>query len=206
MEDDPNSGLDMEERTYIALHDAMMKMYANHDGRGCFRLAAQLLTKANLPALIRARCYMMLSLKYGPLAVQYAETAVALLDVEVRKLLRPEAFPTIQLELALELLEDAKARALPASAPLEASPPEAGKTASKADELALKEAATLLPSPATEQHGLVMSGVSRTTSTQQPMVMRQHGTDPPYQVHFPPNASTHSLLTPQEARKDKTEE
>jgi hypothetical protein len=32
------------ERTYHSLYRAMMEMYANKDGKGCFRLAAQLLT------------------------------------------------------------------------------------------------------------------------------------------------------------------
>jgi hypothetical protein len=44
MENDPHEGLDAEERAYIGLHDAMMKMYANNDGKGCFKLASQLLT------------------------------------------------------------------------------------------------------------------------------------------------------------------
>jgi hypothetical protein len=47
---------------------------------------------------------MILSQKHGPLAVQYAETAVSLLDNEVRELVLPEAFPTAQFDLAHRLL------------------------------------------------------------------------------------------------------
>lgn len=42
-DDDPYSELDMEERAYVGLHDAMMKMYQNED-RQAFRISAQLLT------------------------------------------------------------------------------------------------------------------------------------------------------------------
>jgi hypothetical protein len=42
MDDDPYSELDNEERVYIGLHDAMMKMYANKNPK-CFEVAAQLI-------------------------------------------------------------------------------------------------------------------------------------------------------------------
>jgi hypothetical protein len=42
MDDDPYSELDNEERVYVGLHDAMMKMYANKNPK-CFELAAQLI-------------------------------------------------------------------------------------------------------------------------------------------------------------------
>jgi hypothetical protein len=42
MDDDPYSELDNEERVYVALHDAMMKMYANKNPK-CFEVAAQLI-------------------------------------------------------------------------------------------------------------------------------------------------------------------
>lgn len=42
-EADPYPGLDMEERTYLALHDGMMKMYRDNDHK-CLRVAAKLLT------------------------------------------------------------------------------------------------------------------------------------------------------------------
>jgi hypothetical protein len=42
MDDDPYSELDNEERVYVGLHDAMMKMYASKNPK-CFDVAAQLI-------------------------------------------------------------------------------------------------------------------------------------------------------------------
>jgi hypothetical protein len=83
---------------------------------------------------------MMLSLKHGPLAVQYAETAVSLLDNDLRTLVLPEAFPTKQLELAQRLLARAKARELPVTA------------------------SSVMPLSATEQHGQGTPGALGSTS------------------------------------------
>lgn len=53
---------------------------------------------------------MVLSQKRSLLAVTYAETAVSLIDNEVRSLVLPEAFPTAQLELAQTMLGLAQER------------------------------------------------------------------------------------------------
>lgn len=105
--------------------------------------------KANLPILIRARCYMLLSTKHGPLGVQYAEAAVSLLDNEARQLVVPEAFPTEQFELAQKLLRRAKERD--------------GDKVATPDTSRLEEAASSLPSLA-QKHGLVTQGASRSAS------------------------------------------
>jgi hypothetical protein len=71
---------------------------------------------------------MILSQKHGPLAVQYAETAVSLLDNEVRELVLPEAFPTAQFDLAHRLLRRAKEKeAVKAALPEETSPGQTGE-------------------------------------------------------------------------------
>lgn len=104
---------------------------------------------------------MMLSLKISPRAVLYADTAVSLLENQLRELLSPEEFPTAQLELALKLQKEAKERdkeakekekeskekekdALAATAPQQPSPARAGRALSKSDKLALKEGARFL--------------------------------------------------------------
>ncbi|KAJ4307469.1 hypothetical protein N0V94_009715 [Neodidymelliopsis sp. IMI 364377] len=131
------------ERTYHSLYRAMMQMYANDDGKGCFRLAAQLLATANLPPLIRVRCYMLLSTKIGPLAVQHAEMAVKLLDERLRGLLTDAGFNK-QWVAAQKLLEMAKERESAAS--LETAPPEVLtlEDVSQADHAALGDAASSL--------------------------------------------------------------
>jgi hypothetical protein len=50
----------------------------------------------------------MFSAKHGALAVQYAETAVLLIDKDVREVVAPETFPAAQLEEAQRFLSEAK--------------------------------------------------------------------------------------------------
>jgi hypothetical protein len=125
---------------------------------------------------------MILSQKHGPLAVQYAETAVSLLDNEVRELVLPEAFPTAQFDLAHRLLRRAKEKeAAKAALPEETSPGQTGESsgveqllepaeASEAHagtsqgEQARRATASLFPPTATGQHGLVTSGPSESPS------------------------------------------
>jgi hypothetical protein len=125
---------------------------------------------------------MILSQKHGPLAVQYAETAVSLLDNEVRELVLPEAFPTVQFDLAHRLLRRAKEKeAAETAPPEEKSPGETGEPSgveqvlepaetSEAHaqtpqaEQARRAAASLFPPAATGQHGLVTPGPSRNPS------------------------------------------
>lgn len=114
---------------------------------------------------------MMLSLKKNsPLAVQHAEAAVEILDVEARKLVLPEAFPQQHLNQALECLKMAKQDAALQQAEQQEDEPIARlpslselQSISKADKLALKEAASALGSAAAT-HGLITPGASRTHS------------------------------------------
>lgn len=69
-----------------------------------------MIQKADLPALIRARCYMVLSTVESNEAVKFAKTAVNLIDVDVRELVVPQAFPENQLTVAKECLQDAEER------------------------------------------------------------------------------------------------
>jgi hypothetical protein len=125
---------------------------------------------------------MILSQKHGPLTVQYAETAVSLLDNEVRELVLPEAFPTAQFDLAHRLLRRAKEKEAAKSALSEkTSPGETGEPsgveqllepaeASEAHaetpqaEQARRTVASLFPPSATGQHRLVTPGPSRNPS------------------------------------------
>lgn len=54
-EDDPYKGLNATSRTYVGLHDAMMKMYFDKKHTECLELAAKLLT-VGVPSLI-AMCH-----------------------------------------------------------------------------------------------------------------------------------------------------
>jgi hypothetical protein len=67
--------------------------------------------RANLPYLIRAHCYMVLSSRRSPLSVGYAETTVSLLDNEVREQSSPGDFPLAQLVLAQKMLARAREKA-----------------------------------------------------------------------------------------------
>jgi hypothetical protein len=125
---------------------------------------------------------MILSQKHGPLAVQYAETAVSLLDNEVRELVLPEAFPTAQFDLAQRLLRRAKEKeAAKAALPEETSPGKTGEPSGVEQLLGPAEdseahpetpqaeqprraAASLFPPAATGQHDLVTPGLSRNPS------------------------------------------
>jgi hypothetical protein len=113
---------------------------------------------------------MILSQKHGPLAVQYAETAVSLLDNEVRELVLPEAFPTAQLDLAHRLLQRAKEKeAAKAAPPEETSPGETGEPVeahaeTPQAEQARRAVASLFPRSTTGQHGLVVPGPSEDPS------------------------------------------
>jgi hypothetical protein len=46
---------------YFGLYNEMMAYYRANDFEACDRLAGSLLRNADLPVLIRARCYMILS-------------------------------------------------------------------------------------------------------------------------------------------------
>ncbi|KAI8935365.1 hypothetical protein NX059_007948 [Plenodomus lindquistii] len=162
-DDDPFENCSQETRTYIALHDVMTKMYADNNTE-CFRLTAQILAKANLPVVIRARCYILLSLRINDRAVTYATAAVELLDKDVRAMVAPDAFPTELFETASILLAEAQARERgPAKAPMTIwSPaPDAGQP-NAAPAPTLDEAVSSLPS-FTGRHGLVTPGASGTT-------------------------------------------
>lgn len=52
--------LDQKARMYEGLYNAMMEHYFADDFEACDRMANSLLSKAELPVIIRARCYMML--------------------------------------------------------------------------------------------------------------------------------------------------
>ena len=51
---------DQKARLYESLYNAMMERYFADDLDTCDRLANSLLSKAELPVIIRARCYMVL--------------------------------------------------------------------------------------------------------------------------------------------------
>ncbi|KAF4548103.1 Hypothetical protein D9617_32g092230 [Elsinoe fawcettii] len=111
-EHDPFADLDAESRVYIGLHNAMMHLFQQGNHRECLRLAAQLLTFAALPHLIRARCHMMLSLRMNSAqSVTHAEQAVEIIDNQVRAAVSPEEFPQDQLDIARSMLREARERA-----------------------------------------------------------------------------------------------
>lgn len=106
----------------------------------------------------------MLSLRNTPLAVQHAETAVAMLDGKIREMVPPEEFPQRQLDEAQRLLDAAKKRATDSVVQPKPGPKsKPGRSLSKADQLALKEAVGLLPQTSAH-HGLATPGASRTHS------------------------------------------
>lgn len=78
---DPYGDLDHQSRTYIALHDAMMKFYKEKKYKECVQLAERLLTEPALPDLFRARAHLILSLrKKSTSSVEHAEQAVTLIE------------------------------------------------------------------------------------------------------------------------------
>lgn len=121
---------------------------------------------------------MLLSTKRDTSAVSHAETAVELLDRDVRALVPPAEFPIKQLELAQRMLQRAKEReeaGFSASGPSGTSTTSAGPSIPKADRLALEEAAIFLgtnagepvqkqASGSTKEHGLSTPGESVGTS------------------------------------------
>ncbi|KAK0248518.1 hypothetical protein LTR91_000354 [Friedmanniomyces endolithicus] len=108
-DDDQHKNLNSVERVFIAMHDGMMKLYAEGKHMEWIGIAETLLTKANLPILIRARCHAMLSRRINnPFSVQRAERAVEILDVKVRGMVSAEVFPEGDLEEAQGLLGLAK--------------------------------------------------------------------------------------------------
>jgi hypothetical protein len=110
------------------------------------------------------------------------QTAVSLLDNEVRELVLPEAFPTAQFDLAHRLLQRAKEKeAAKAALPEDTSPGKTGESsgveqllepaeASEAHaetpqaEQARRAVASLFPPSTTGQHGLVAPGPSKDPS------------------------------------------
>lgn len=90
---------------------------------------------------------MILSTRRSPIAVQHAETAIKLIDQDVRELVLPEAFPAKQLDFARKLLARAQAglSEKPASVESAGPPSPREQDVPKADRSALEEAVTLLP-------------------------------------------------------------
>ncbi|KAK0338107.1 hypothetical protein LTR91_017432 [Friedmanniomyces endolithicus] len=94
MEDEySHMNLNNVERVFIAMHDGMMKSYAEastRSGSGSRRLCSRRIN--------------------DPFSVEHAERAVEILDVEVRGMVSAEEFPEGDLEEARGLLELAKQR------------------------------------------------------------------------------------------------
>lgn len=108
LDDDPFAELDNESRTYIALHDAMVKLYFDKEHKKCVELAEKLLSKSAVPDLIRARAHMIMSLKKkSAFSVGHAEQAIALIN-GLRGQFADEPFPQDQLDEAERCLQAAK--------------------------------------------------------------------------------------------------
>ena len=131
---DPFGDLDHQSRTYIALHDAMMKFYEDKKYKECVQLAERLLTEPALPDLFRARAHLILSLrKKSTSSIEHAEQAVSLIE-GLRSLVRCPTLiqtrPTVTAEAVLLTSipglsrRISAGRARPSQSPAQSSPRE----------------------------------------------------------------------------------